>query len=497
MQQPDKTINQLMEEAKAAAEGGRVEDQLSLTQFFIEHAGEAIFWLSPELVFVYMNKAACEMLGYSREELIGSSLTKVDTDFSFEMWPEIWALMKTGQALTITSNHHAKDGRIIPVELRANYLAFKGQEYSCAFVRDITERTEAQAALLASEERYRCIVEDMHDAYYEMDLKGNLTFFNDALCDLHQRPREELLGTNNREYMDNETADEMFALYKQVYITGEPARGVVWRRRRPDDTDRWFEFSASLIRDAAGKPVGFRGISHEITKRIQDEAALQKAKEEAEAANRAKSEFLANMSHEVRTPMNGIIGMTELALDTDLSREQRDYLEMVKTSAESLLSIINDVLDFSKIEAGQLSLDPVSFQIRNGIEELVKEFAFQASQKGLELACNVGEEVPDRLVGDPGRLRQVLLNLIGNALKFTGHGGVMVEVGLVDSDEGEALLQFTVADTGIGIPAEKQQLIFEAFAQADGSTTRRYGGTGLGLTICRKLVEMMGGKIWV
>jgi signal transduction histidine kinase len=260
--------------------------------------------------------------------------------------------------------------------------------------------------------------------------------------------------------------------------------GALWGEFRVNSSTREVNLLAGALNRAAAA-------------RRQVEAEAQKAREDAEAANRAKSEFLANMSHEIRTPMNGVLGMTELLLDSDVTPEQREDLGMVKSSALGLLHIINDILDFSKIEAGRLDLNPIDLDLRGNLRETVEMLEPQAQPKGLALVCKVRLGVPQVIVGDPLRLRQILINLVGNAIKFTEKGQITIWVETEQTSKDDCLLHFTVQDTGIGIPKDKQKVIFEAFSQADGSATRKYGGTGLGLTISSQLVEMMHGRIWV
>ncbi|MBI3667208.1 MAG: response regulator [Acidobacteria bacterium] len=365
------------------------------------------------------------------------------------------------------------------------------------YMVDITELRRAEEARRQSEEQYRRLFEEAPVAYYEVDTEGNVRRVNEAGCNILGFHPSDVLGRHISDFMAHEERRASREAMQQKMAGSLELAPIHREFVRGDSTRLVLEMHQNLIRDARGVVTGIRTALLDITDRKQAEREMLGAREAAEAASRAKSEFVANMSHEVRTPLNGILGMTELALGTELAAEQREYLSAVKSSADSLFTVINDVLDFSKIEAGKLELDPIEFSVRDALSDALSALAVRAHQKGLELAYSIAPDVPDELVGDPGRLRQILVNLAGNALKFTERGEVVVRAETEERGEGAARLHFTVADTGIGIPPEKHQQIFEAFQQVDTSTTRKYGGTGLGLTISSRLVELMEGRIWV
>jgi len=323
------------------------------------------------------------------------------------------------------------------------------------------------------------------------DAAGRFTLANQTLAEMHMTTIENIVGKTPVEVTGQPGDAEGFARDDREVLSTLREKFIPERRvTNIAGRARWLQIVKRPLLDNEGRANHVLGVATDITE-------LRQAKEAAEAASRAKSEFLANMSHEIRTPMNGILGMTELALDTGLTDEQREYLGMVKASADSLLTVINDILDFSKIEAGKLDLDPVAFNLRDHLAHGIRPLSVRAGQKGLELSCDVRPEVPEQVVADPTRLRQIVINLVGNAVKFSERGEVSVAVAVESEAPDHTVLHFAVRDTGIGIAPEKQKAIFEAFSQADGSTARRFGGTGLGLTISARLVEMMGGRIWL
>ncbi len=449
--------------------------------------------------WTFVNDVICGHTLYTREELLSMDFHKLHTKESAERavacFTDVYLTGKHVKSLDVEIVR--KDGSVGYYELSVSLMhdaAGKPAGFRC-ISRDVNDRRKIEEALKESEERYRSIVEQMQDGYFETDLAGTFTFLNPAACANIGYARDELLGIHNSQYQDEKTAREVYAVFNRIYKTGEPVSGFNFELTKKDGAKFITEISASLMRDEEGKPCGFRGLSRDVTARVLAQQELQKAKEAAEAANAAKSDFLANMSHEIRTPMNGVIGMIELLLDTTLSAEQRQYAQIVRNSSVALLSLLNDILDLSKIEAQKLDLEKLDFNLRLTIEDIADMVAVGAQDKGLELTALVDRDVPSLIKGDPGRLRQAIVNLTGNAVKFTPEGQIIIRVARVAEDEQSVKLRFSVTDTGIGIPADRREAIFAPFVQVDSSTTRKYGGTGLGLTITRQLAELMGGKI--
>ena len=725
----------------------RAEKELRLSQFSLEHASDAIEWVDSQGRIFYANEAACRFLGRSRDELVSLSIPDIDPLFQKEVWGAHWEQLKARGSLSFETQHQSKQGRAFPVEITANYLEFDGQEYSFAFVRDISERKRAEEALQESERRYRLLFGEMVvgfallEVIYDEDGKpcdhrylelnpafethsglsrdralgktireiipdiepfwietygkvvttgksvhfenyvqalqkwfevtafrtrqGQLAvtfadvterkraeeelyrsrqmlqsildtipqrvFWKDRNCiylgcnrafatdaglnnpaesigkndfdlswsataelyraddklvmergsaklnfdETQSRPDGSLLWlrTNKLPFRDREgkvtgvigtyediterkraeealhESEQRYRLlfernlagvfryteegrvadandaYAHVlgYTSGKELTGLrrtdlffdasdaagIWARlqekkaltdlevrlKRKDGDAVWVLENVSCVGGETGAPSWVEGTCIDITERKRAEGEMRKAKEAAEAANRAKSQFLANMSHEIRTPMNGVIGVAGLLLDTQLTPEQRQYAEIVRSSGAALLAVINDILDFAKIEARKLTLDTADFDLRTVLEDAAAVLAIKASEKGLELTCELEPGTPWLLRGDPGRVRQVLVNLLGNAVKFTSQGEVAIRVRSESEGDRTATLRFTVSDTGIGFQQDRAPSLFEPFVQADGSSTRRYGGTGLGLTISKQLVEMMGGQI--
>ncbi|MGC1200134.1 MAG: ATP-binding protein [Candidatus Acidiferrales bacterium] len=368
----------------------------------------------------------------------------------------------------------------------------------------VTERFETQRKAIESEERYRAVIGAMREGIVLQNAKGEVTACNASAV--------RILGLTPEQCEGQRPMDSAWDAIREdgtrfpgaerpanvTLRTGRSQSDVIMGLQKPRGEPRWISVNSEpLFLSGQRKPHAVVCTFTDITPRKKAEDDLRNAKESAEAALRAKGEFLANMSHELRTPMNGILGMTDLTLGTELSSEQREYLGMVRTSAEALLTLMNDVLDFSKMDAGRLAIDPVEMALEEHLEKALRVMQHRAREKGLDLLWRLAPGVPAWIVGDPLRLMQVLMNLVGNAVKFTRTGSIVVSVEKQNQEGRSIVLHFEVRDTGIGIAREKQRLIFEAFTQADNSTTRKYGGTGLGLTISKGLVESMGGRIWV
>ncbi|HKI36004.1 MAG TPA: response regulator [Gemmataceae bacterium] len=463
---------------------------------------------------VYFSPRWKEMLGYADDEIAhtyGEWEGRVHPDDLERALATIRDYFNDPAAVTYELEHRLRrrDGSYCWFLARGVALRDgAGRPYRMAGSHtDITPRKQMERRLRDEEALYHSLVETLPLNIFRKDRDGRFTFGNSRFLQELGKTLDEVRGKTDFDFYPAALAEKYRADDVRVMQTGEVFE-TTEEHVRPGGEKMYVQVLKTPVHDARQRVVGTQAIYWDVTDRKRAEEALHRAREAAEAASRAKSTFLANMSHEIRTPMGAVIGMTELVLDTPLTEEQRDYLEIVRKSADALLAVINDILDFSKIEADKMDLDRVPFDLRELLGDTLSTLALRAHQKGLELAGRVAPEVPPAVVGDPNRLRQVFVNLIGNAIKFTERGEVVVEVkktedrrqktegaGILTSDF--CLLEFSVRDTGIGIPSDKQQMIFDPFSQVDGGTTRKYDGAGLGLAISSRLVAMMGGRISV
>ncbi len=465
--------------------------------------------------FTFANRLLCEAFRKSADEILG----RTDSDFFPRELADKYraddrSVLESRQNFETTEEFQAPNGerRFTHVVKTPVYDAAGAVIGIQGIFSDVTEKERAEIELQQTKARLQAVL----DAATQMsviatDMQGLIDVFNTGAERMLGYTAEEMVGqqTPTIIHLESEVrkrGEEMSQQFGRTIqgfdVFVEFARQGTneereWTYVRKDGSQLPVNLVVTARRDRNHQIVGFLGIATDISARKTAEEAMRKAKEAAEAANRAKSDFLANMSHEIRTPLNAVIGMTELVRDTELTVTQREYLEMVQESGESLLAVINDILDFSKIEAGKLSLEESPFNLREVLGDTMKSLALRAHRKQLELACHVAPDVPFAVEGDPHRLRQIVINLVGNAIKFTEVGEVLLDVALQPQADDSLMLHFRVQDTGIGIPENKLDSIFEAFEQADTSTTRRYGGTGLGLAIVASLVDLMGGNVWV
>jgi PAS domain S-box-containing protein len=479
------------------AESHIAREKRKLTSL-LDNAGDLLMFVSLNGRPLYVNRTGRLLVGLDPDD---TSLPRgLSAFYTEETWNEVRqvavpAVKRDGRWEGFGRLRHFSSHEVIEVGIVYFVILNPGTNRPMCLAtvhHDMRDRKRAEE----SDASKAVILESALDPIITIDHSGRITDFNRAAEKTFGFHRSEVVGKRPEEIIFPATeqkgrieryvsAREGSMLGKRTEVTAVRANGE--------------EFPAEMamtISQMQGTPV-FTFFLRDISQRKQAEVQLKMAKEVAEAASRAKSEFLASMSHEIRTPMNGIIGATDLALETELSTEQRDYLTTVKDSAESLLSIINDVLDFSKIEAGKLELEEGTFHLGDSLGDTLKSLGFRSHKKGLELVGRVLPDVPELLVGDSHRLRQVIVNLVGNAIKFTEEGEVVVRVEVESITDHDVCLHFSVSDTGIGIPKDKHQLVFDRFEQVDRSTTRRYGGTGLGLAIASKLVELMQGRIWL
>jgi len=444
-----------------------------------------------------VNGAFEQLFGFTAAELVGQELNSliVPPEGRIEA-RDLEQRLRLGGRASADVVRRTRDGRPIPVRYSAAAVRDVADQAFFVMFDDLSALEDAERALGQAEEQYRELVESASDLVWQTDRLGRWTFLNAASTGVYGAEPKELLGHPFLERVDPTHRERDQAAFQQV-LDGAELTDYETVHRDLAGNPKHLSFAARPVRDAHGQVVGARGTTRDVTERAAAREALERARELAERAALTKSAFVANVSHEIRTPMNGVLGMVELLLESELSPEQRRTAELARSSAEALLDLINDILDFSKIEAARVELEHISFDLPGLVASTVRVLGVRASLRQLEMVTDVRADVPQRVRGDPSRLRQILTNLIGNAVKFTERGEVLVSVTAEPPRDGVALARFAVRDSGIGIAPDQLSNIFQEFTQADPSHTRKYGGTGLGLSISKRLVELMGGDIGV
>jgi PAS domain S-box-containing protein len=473
------------------------EHKLMFNQVVVESSGPMIWAARQTHKVTYANRAALDVLGFAAGELLGRQLETIDPTCTPEAFaPFDEQLLHTGKPINVRTRIHRADGEVRNADVTVSLAhSGDGEVYIICF-KDITEQKRAGREACRQQAMLSALVDSIPDTIVYKDSEGTYLGCNEALARLVGRPAAEVIGRSASDFFAPQLACSMDMRDREVLETLQKRSSEDWVTY-PDGTRALMEIVRSPMRDTAGNVLGLLAVGRNITRRKQEEDEVRRAKELAEEATRAKTDFLANMSHEIRTPMNAIIGMSHLALKTELTPKQREYIGKVQASGQHLLKIINDILDFSKVEAGKLEIEQTDFEMSRLLANVSDLIAGKAEAKGLRLAFDVAPDVPQRLVGDPLRIGQILINYANNAVKYTERGDVVLKVRMRHRDEQSAVLRFSVTDTGIGLSEEQCDRLFQSFHQADSSTTRRYGGTGLGLAISKKLALLMGGNVGV
>jgi PAS domain S-box-containing protein len=490
--------------ARSATRAARSKKDRALrqTQAFyhslVEHLPQSIFRKDTHGRFTFANSRFCEMVGAAPDEVIGKT--------SFDFFPPDVAaayeiddqrIIRTGEKLELTVAQRVPRGERYVHVIKTPLTDDRGRVIGIqGILWDVTERHMMELQLEAERGLLRALLDNCPDSIYFKDRESRFLKISRSLAaQICLADPDDAIGKTDADFHTPEHAREALADERRVIETGEPMINRLERADSRAGGERWLTSTKLPLRDTTGAIVGTFGVSRNVTELKRAEAELAIARDAALESARLKAAFLANMSHEIRTPLNAVIGMSGLLLDTPLDPEQLDFARTIRSSADLLLGVVNDVLDFSKIDAGKMLIEHIDFDLNQVIEETADLMAEAAQGKGIELATWLPPHAPRHLQGDPGRIRQVLTNLVANAVKFTERGEVIVQVGLLRDTARDATLRFQVRDTGVGVPVEAQASLFNAFTQADNSTTRRYGGTGLGLAISKQLITLMGGEI--